>query len=37
MNSFFPFAVMYMDPPVKLDCVWAGLCPLGAVCFVFRG
>jgi len=25
-----------MDPPVKLDCVRAGPCLLGAVCFVFR-
>lgn len=34
---FVPFAVMYMDQPVKLDYVWAGLGLLGAVCFIFRG
>jgi uncharacterized protein (DUF486 family) len=33
---FVPFAVMYMDEPVKLDYVWAALCLLGAVYFIFR-
>ena len=33
---FVPFAVMYMDQPVKLDFLWAGLCLLGAVYFIFR-
>jgi uncharacterized protein (DUF486 family) len=34
---FVPFAVLYMDQPIKLDYLWAGLCILGAVYFVFRG
>jgi uncharacterized protein len=33
---FVPFAVLYMDQPVKLDFVWAGLCLTGAVYFIFR-
>jgi len=33
---FVPFAVYYLDQPVKLDYVWAGLCMVGAVYFVFR-
>jgi uncharacterized protein (DUF486 family) len=34
---FVPFAVLYMHQPVKLDYLWAGLCILGAVYFIFRG
>ena len=34
---FVPFAVLYMDQPIKLDYLWAGLCLLGAVYFIFRG
>ena len=33
---FVPFAVLYMKQPVRLDFLWAGLCLLGAVYFVFR-
>ena len=33
---FVPFAVLYMDQPMKLDFLWAGLCLMGAVYFVFR-
>lgn len=33
---FVPFAVLYMRQPLKLDYVWAGLCLVGAVYFVFR-
>lgn len=33
---FVPFAVVYMRQPLKMDYVWAGLCLLGAVYFVFR-
>ena len=33
---FVPFAVYYLGQPVKLDYVWAGLCMVGAVYFVFR-
>lgn len=33
---FMPFAVFYMKEPLKLDYLWAGLCMLGAVFFIFR-
>src|SRR6476469_8202148 len=33
---FVPFAVVYMKQPIRLDFVWAGLCLIGAVYFVFR-
>jgi hypothetical protein len=33
---FVPFAAFYMNKPVKLDYLWAGLCMLGAVYFIFR-
>ena len=33
---FVPFAYFYMNQPLKLDYLWAGLCILGAVYFVFR-
>ena len=34
---FVPFSVYYMKQPLRLDFVWAALCLLGAVYFVFRG
>ena len=34
---FVPFAVYYMRQPVKLDYLWASICMLGAVYFMFRG
>ena len=34
---FVPFAILYMKQPIKLDFLWAGLCLLGAVYFMFRG
>ena len=33
---FVPFVVFYMEQPLKLDYLWAALCILGAVYFVFR-
>jgi len=33
---FVPFAVMYLNQPLKLDFLWAALCMLGAVYFIFR-
>ncbi|MEY2696369.1 MAG: hypothetical protein RL333_507 [Pseudomonadota bacterium] len=33
---FVPFAVFFMGQPLKLDCLWAGLCLMGAVYFIFR-
>ena len=34
---FIPFAVFYMRQPLKLDYLWAALCIMGAVFFMFRG
>ena len=36
LTVFVPFAVFYMKQPLKLDYLWAGLCILGAVFFMFR-
>ena len=36
LSVFVPFAVFYMKQPFRLDFVWAGLCLLGAVFFMFR-
>jgi len=36
LTVFVPFAIYYMKEPLKLDYLWAGLCVLGAVFFVFR-
>lgn len=33
---FVPFAVLYMKQPIKLDFLWAALCLVGAVYFIFR-
>jgi uncharacterized protein (DUF486 family) len=33
---FVPFAVFFLKQPLKLDYLWAGLCMLGAVYFIFR-
>lgn len=33
---FVPFAVFYMKERLTLDYLWAGLCLLGAVFFIFR-
>jgi uncharacterized protein len=36
LSVFVPFAIFYMHQPLKLDFLWAGLCLLGAVYFMFR-
>ena len=36
LSVFVPFAILYMQQPLKLDFLWAGLCLLGAVYFIFR-
>ena len=36
LSLFVPFAVFYLREPLKLDYLWAGLCLLGAVFFMFR-
>jgi len=36
LTVFVPFGMLYMRQPFKLDFLWAGLCLLGAVYFMFR-
>lgn len=36
LGVFVPFAMFYMGEPFKTDYLWAGLCLLGAVYFIFR-
>lgn len=36
LTVFVPFSLMYLKEPLKLDYLWAGLCLLGAVYFMFR-
>ncbi|MBK6650686.1 MAG: DMT family protein [Betaproteobacteria bacterium] len=36
LGVFVPFALIYMEEPLKLDYLWAALCLVGAVYFVFR-
>ena len=36
LSVFVPFAVLYMNQPLKLDYLYAALCLLGAVYFIFR-
>jgi uncharacterized protein len=37
LTVFLPFAMIYLKQPFKMDFVWAGLCMVGAVYFIFRG
>jgi uncharacterized protein len=37
LSVFVPFAVFYMKEAPRLDYLWAGLCLVGAVYFIFRG
>ncbi|HVK99702.1 MAG TPA: DMT family protein [Dongiaceae bacterium] len=36
LGVFVPFAIFYMKEKITLDFLWAGLCLLGAVFFMFR-
>jgi uncharacterized protein (DUF486 family) len=36
LSIFVPFAVLYMDQPLKIDYLYAALCLTGAVFFMFR-
>ena len=36
LSVFVPFALVYMRQPLRLDYLWAALCLLGAVYFIFR-
>jgi uncharacterized protein (DUF486 family) len=37
LSVFVPFALFYLREPLKMDYLWAALCILGAVFFIFRG
>ncbi len=37
LGVFVPFSVFYMKEGIKLDYLWAALCLLGAIYFIFRG
>ena len=37
MIVFAGFAILYMKQPLKMDFLWAALCMVGAVYFMFRG
>lgn len=36
LSVFVPFATLYLGEPLKWDYLWAGLCLVGAVFFIFR-
>ncbi|MFM1896108.1 MAG: hypothetical protein RLZZ385_1182 [Pseudomonadota bacterium] len=36
LSVFVPFSLLYLKEPLKLDYLWAGLCLVGAVFFMFR-
>lgn len=36
LSIFVPFSVLYLKEPLKLDYLWAGICLVGAVFFMFR-
>lgn len=36
LSIFVPFSLLYLKEPLKLDYLWAGLCLVGAVYFMFR-
>lgn len=36
LSVFVPFSMYYLKEPLKLDYLWAGLCLLGAIFFMFR-
>lgn len=36
LSVFIPFSLFYMHEPFRMDFVWAGLCLVGAVYFMFR-
>ena len=36
LSVFVPFSIFYLREPLKLDYLWAGICLMGAVFFMFR-
>ena len=37
LTVFVPFAMLYMDQPIRWNYAWAALCMVGAVYFIFKG
>lgn len=37
LSVFVPFAIIYMEKPLGFNYLWAGLCLMGAVYFIFKG
>ena len=37
LTVFVPFAMLYMDQPIRWNYAWASLCMVGAVYFIFKG
>lgn len=33
---FVPFSIIYMKQPLRIEMIWAGLCLMGAVYFIFK-
>ncbi|MBN2343520.1 MAG: DMT family protein [Deltaproteobacteria bacterium] len=36
LSIFVPFSYFYLKEPLKIDYLWAGICLVGAVYFMFR-
>ena len=36
LSIFIPFAIFYMRQPITLNFLWASMCMIGAVYFIFR-
>ncbi len=36
LTVFIPFSVLYLKEPIKLNYLWAGICMVGAVYFMFK-
>jgi hypothetical protein len=36
LSVFVPFSIFYMNQSIRLDYLWAALCMMGAVYFIFR-
>ena len=36
LSVFVPFSIMYMKQPIRLNFLWAGLCLVAAVFFIFK-
>ena len=37
LTVFVPFSILYMGEPVRWNFLWAGVCMIGAVYFIFKG